>query len=170
MKHYSILLVILWVTWYCFSGYFDAFFLGCGLVSSALAVFVARKMQQVIGEESSDAYLKVITPSFWLYSLWLVKEVIVSSVSVSSYVWKRRLSISPVMSWVPSSVNKDEAVAAYANSITLTPGTVCIDTIDYEGERKMLVHALIKSNLVDMENIDEKGSMDMRVKQVMEGK
>ncbi len=135
------------------------------MVSCLIAIYIAHKMDVVAHEDTPMVYFRPFHPRYIVWLLWLFKEIIVSSVSVSRYVWKKDLTISPVLSWIPSVQETDVGVTAYANSITLTPGTVCIDTISEKGEKKMLVHALVKENLKDLEG----ASMDKKIKKTIEG-
>jgi len=66
-------------------------------------------------------------PTFPIYLLWLCKEIVISSIGVAAIVWKEKLDISPVLSWTKTGLKSDVSKTIYANSITLTPGTVCIE-------------------------------------------
>jgi multicomponent Na+:H+ antiporter subunit E len=67
------------------------------------------------------------------------------------------LPISPTMTIVRASQKTAAGVATYANSITLTPGTV---TVGVNG-RDLTVHALVREGALDLEG----GDMDRRVSQ-----
>ena len=148
-----ILFILLLGTWYTFSGYDSLFFLGLGAASCALAIAIGWRMA-IIDEERHPIYLKPKAP---IYFLWLLKEMFISSVKVSFQVWFPDAKISPTMGWVKSTQTSDEARAIYGNSITLTPGTVCIDIDGNDIE----VHALSESSLVDL----RKGIMNKNVKE-----
>ena len=68
-----------------------------------------------------------------------------------------RLPISPTMTVVRASQRTRAAVATYANSITLTPGTI---TVAVNGN-DLTVHALMRDGALDL----EAGGMDRRVSQ-----
>ena len=159
LRNELMLLSVLMLTWYCFSGYSDLFFLSSGLVSCIVAVCVTRRMMRVSGEGISSLYMRPFHPLYLLWLVGLFKEVILSSISVSRQVWKRNIAVEPVLTWVDTKQTTHEGVATYANSITLTPGTVCIDTSDSDNENKVLVHALQKETLDDLET----GIMDVGV-------
>ncbi len=94
-----------------------------------------------------------------MYFLWLVKEVVMSSIAVVKIAFRRNLRIQPLLEPVKSIQTNDVGIVSYANSITLTPGTV---TLSVEGN-VLLVHALDQSFMDDL----REGEMDAKIKQVM---
>lgn len=76
-----------------------------------------------------------------LYFLWLVKEILVSSLVVIKIIWRRNLNLDPVFEWIESEQENDTALVIYANSITLTPGTATVDV----SNGMLLVYALDQS-------------------------
>jgi len=137
-----------------FSGYTEPFFIASGLISCLIAVFFAKRMNVV--DEEHPVFLMPMVP---FYLIWLYKEIIKSAIDVSFRVWKVEPDISPVIAWVPSSQTNDASRATYANSITLTPGTVCIDVTDNSLEVHALSHEGIDGLL--------EGVMDKKVTETM---
>jgi multicomponent Na+:H+ antiporter subunit E len=90
------------------------------------------------------------------YTLWLLYEIAKSGIAVTKLIWQKHLSVAPVVSWVPTVLQNDVARVVYANSITLTPGTI---TICVENER-LLVHSLTTAGI----EILQTGAMDNRIK------
>ena len=81
------------------------------------------------------ANLKLIRFS---YILWLSREILLSAINITRYIYKGDgPGYSPIIDKVNASRHKDHLIL-YANSITLTPGTV---TIDIDGN-ELTVHAL----------------------------
>jgi multicomponent Na+:H+ antiporter subunit E len=76
----------------------------------------------------------------WLivYAAWLLVEIVRANLHVARVVLDPRLPVDPVVVRVAMPVTDDLVVTTYANSITLTPGTVTLDV--EEGE--LIVHAL----------------------------
>jgi multicomponent Na+:H+ antiporter subunit E len=142
------------VVWVVFSGFTDAFFIGCGLVSCAIALFYAYKMK-AIDDITAPLYLN---PRFLPYYLWLCKEIFVSSCSVALKMWQPTPDVSPNMGWIKASQTTAVGKSTYANSITLTPGTVCLEV---DGD-EMCIHALTKDAMDDL----KLGDMDKRVTKV----
>jgi multicomponent Na+:H+ antiporter subunit E len=73
-----------------------------------------------------------------LYLPWLLKEIVLSNLSVARVILTPSLPIRPRILRVEASQRSDVGRVTYANSITLTPGTITLDVRDGE----MLVHAL----------------------------
>lgn len=89
---------------------------------------------------------------FPLYCLWLIKEIIKSTIIVTKIVWQEKLNIDPTFEWVESEQDNVVSLVIFGNSITLTPGTVTLDIKD----NMLLVHALEKSSLPDLAKMDAK--------------
>ncbi len=78
-----------------------------------------------------------------LYFIWLVKEILMSSFRVIKIIWRRNLDLQPVFVWIEHGQGDDPNIILYANSITLTPGTVTLDVTN----NMLLVHALEQSSI-----------------------
>ena len=151
MRHTISLSLALALFWLANSGHYTALLLSFGVVSIALAVYVAHRMD-VIDHEAQPLHLTARLPG---YFLWLSKEIIVSNLLVVKHIWLGNGSISPEFATLKVSQQSDMGKVIYANSITLTPGTV---TVELEGD-KFLVHALLGQSIKDLES----GEMDRRV-------
>ena len=79
-------------------------------------------------------------PNYWR---WLFVEIIKSNLHVVKKVWQPKLTIDPQFCKVPAPFKTDMIKVIYANSITLTPGTVTVAIEDNE----LLVHALTNQTL-----------------------
>lgn len=154
MRHSIILFAFLFSVWLLMSGYFEALLLVLGLVSCAFVVWIAKR-QDVVDHEGHPLNLR---PIRWiLYSIWLIGEIVKSNIDVAKRVWNPKLPISPTIVKVPA--DKDELrQVIYANSITLTPGTVSIDLTD----ATITVHALTQEGATAL----EQGEMARRVRGV----
>jgi len=106
----------------------------------------------VIDGESQPLNLTFTLP---LYLIWLIKEVVIANIAVAGNVWKGNQTINPSVFRVTANQKTDIGIVIYANSITLTPGTV---SIDLEGN-EILVHALTDDSAADLLT----GEMDRRV-------
>jgi len=95
------------------------------------------------------------------YLLWLTQEIFKSSFTVITIILSKDCKINPTFEWVEAKLPADSLpIALYANSITLTPGTV---TVNIEGNR-LLVHALLPSSIEDL----AQGKMVKKIQQVYE--
>lgn len=156
MINIFLVFISVFATWVVFSGFLNPFFLIAGLISSAIAVYFANKMK-IIDYDRYPVYLRADAP---FYLIWLLKEVFVSAIDVSIRVWQKKPDISPTLEFIPTSQTSDVAKALYANSITLTPGTVCINVV----KDKLEVHALTKEGMKDL----KMGNMDKRIQVAVE--
>lgn len=143
---------VLYAVWVLLSGKFTTLLLGLGLVSSALVAFIAHRMG-VLDEEGLPLHLSPLR--LCRYWLWLLVEIIKSNIDVARRILAPSLPISPVLVRVPSTQRTPLARVIYANSITLTPGTVAINL----WEEVIEVHALTREAARALQN----GDMDRRV-------
>jgi len=134
MKSFSFV-VLLFLFWIFLSGHLEPLLLGLGVASAALTVFLSRRMN-VIDHESYPLHLSSKFPGFFLY---LFREIVKANIDVVTRVlsW-RKAPISPQMIEIPQSQETDLGAVIYANSITLTPGTVTIKL----SKDNLTVHAL----------------------------
>jgi multicomponent Na+:H+ antiporter subunit E len=147
MKYFSFT-VILFLFWIFLSGHTEPLLLGLGAASVALTVFLSHRMN-IMDHESYPLHLSFRFPGFFLY---LLREIVKANIDVVTRIldW-RKAPISPQMIDIPQPQNSDLGAVIYANSITLTPGTVTIKL----SNDSLTVHALSK------EAADELASGDM---------
>ncbi len=143
--------VTLFAVWLLLSGIYEPFILILGLISCAVTVAIAVRME-VVDHECHPIHLSLRFPRYWL---WLAKEIVVANLDVTKRILAPRMAINPHVIRVKASQGDELGQVIFANSITLTPGTVTID-ID-NGE--MVVHALSSASADDLET----GEMDRRV-------
>ena len=151
MRHALALSILLSVFWLLNSGHYTPLFLFFMLASVTAVVALSHYMDVVDGE----AQPLNITFTLPIYLIWLAKEVVVANIAVARCVWMGKDSISPRTIVVRASQKSDLGIVIYANSITLTPGTV---SIDLEGS-DIIVHALTEESAADLLS----GEMDRRV-------
>ncbi|MBT3697418.1 MAG: Na+/H+ antiporter subunit E [Gammaproteobacteria bacterium] len=134
-NHLIIVFVSIFTFWFVLSGLIIPFIVFLGLVSSAFVIYIINRMD-LIDEEIS--FHKFNITALFLYIFWLLKEIIISNIKVCLYIIMPTKKINPKIVKIKSSQISDFAHVLYANSITLTPGTV---TIDIDGD-KFTVHTL----------------------------
>ena len=145
------------VFWLLLSGHYTPMLISFGVGSSALVVYLAMRMD-VVDHEGVPLQLG---GRFWLYLPWLMKEIFVSNVAVAKIILHPKLPISPITVVFHGSQKTDIGRFIYANSITLTPGTI---TTGCDGQ-DFAIHALTYAD-VDGREEDE---MDRRVTRVEQG-
>ena len=77
------------------------------------------------------------------YFVFLIVEIVKANFAVAKIVLNPKLPISPGLIVLKVSLQRDLPRAAYANSITITPGTI---TVDLDGDR-LLVHGMTKDHV-----------------------
>lgn len=122
------------------------------MVISVLFVAVLSHLMDVVDGESQPLNLTFTIPMYWI---WLIKEVVVANIAVARCVWIGTSSINPRVMKITAHQKTDLGIVIYANSITLTPGTVSIDL----EENVITVHALTNDSANDLLT----GEMDRRV-------
>ena len=151
MKQAAILFAHLMAVWLFLSGHYDPTLITYGVVS-CLGIVLLMSHLDILDPEALPVHLG-IRP--FLYPPWLFKEVVLSNIAVARVILSPRLPIHPRILRVRVSQKSDVAKVIYANSITLTPGTV---SIGVKGSY-ITVHAIAE----DVADGLLEGEMDRRV-------
>ncbi len=138
MGYLAGLFAALIVFWLAMSGMMKPLMLGFGAVSVAITMFLAVRLDLV--DRESSPYLR--WPVFLAYWIWLMGEIVKANWRVIRACLKADLDINPALVKVKTRCKSDLAKTTFANSITLTPGTV---TLAVDGD-KLLVHALYEED------------------------
>lgn len=154
MHHTISLALILAVFWLANSGHYSPLLLALGAVSVALACILAHRMN-IVARESQPLHLISRIPGYWS---WLLKEIAAANLDVVYCVWRGNDTISPTQVVVRASQKTDVGEVIYANSITLTPGTVVMELAGSE----LTVHALTREAAEALKG----GEMDRRVSRI----
>lgn len=125
---------ILLAFWLVLSGHYTPFLLTMGVLSSACTVYVVRRMD-LVDEEVVPLQLRPGLVGYWI---WLAGEILKSSWAVSRLILSRRPRLAQQFIFVPTSQKTEMGRVIFANSITLTPGTVTAVT----RQNGFIVHAL----------------------------
>lgn len=151
MRHTIFLSLSLATFWLLNSGHYGNLMLSLGVISIVLVLYIVHRMD-VVDHESLPIHLTLKFPA---YFAWLIKEIILANILVVKHIWLGNQSITPTLMTIKVSQKTDIGKVIYANSITLTPGTV---TVDLKGDQFM-VHALLHESIEDL----QAGEMDRRV-------
>ena len=150
MHRFLIAALVLSGFWLALSGHYTAFLLGPGVGCVVLTLFYMHKVKIIDYEYHSHLLIKIFT-----YLPWLLIEILKSAWDVSKITLNPRLPISPTLVRVKTTQKTPTGRVTYANSITLTPGTISIELASDE----ILVHALTKAGAAGVLS----GDMDRRV-------
>jgi len=122
--------------WLGLSGHTEPMLVGFGILSCIIVVAVVLRMD-VADRELFPFHL---TLRALVYLPWLLWEIVKSNMDVCRRILDPRLPIAPRILRVRAGQHDEFGRVIYANSITLTPGT--ISTRLHEGE--ITVHALTR--------------------------
>jgi multicomponent Na+:H+ antiporter subunit E len=135
--------ILLSTFWLLLSGYIQPLLLGFGAVSVIVVLFVLKRMDDVDQEKQEiGTGLRLMC-----YLPWLTWQIISSSLQVTKLIWGSADKVSPSLAIIKADSIPPHRRALYANSITLTPGTLSVDLVDDE----ITVHALQKSSIEELE-------------------
>ncbi|MBW8054499.1 MAG: hypothetical protein FVQ76_04225 [Nitrospira sp.] len=151
MVHAISLALVSFALWLLLSGHYVPLLIGLGALSALLVVTIALRMD-VVDREGHPIHL---SPKALLYWPWLGWEIVKANLDVARRILDPRLPISPIVIRLKATQKSDLGRVIYANSITLTPGTV---SIDIDGEH-IEVHALTREAAQALRT----GDMDRRV-------
>ncbi len=123
--------------WFALSGQTTPLFLLLAAVSILATLWLCARLG-IIDRDASPYHL---THLLILYAGWLVVEIFKANIVVIRSVLDLRQTLSPALLKVSPDSKSDFGRALFANSITLTPGTVTIDIAE-----DLLVHVLHEEN------------------------
>ena len=136
MRYAISLAVVLALVWLGISGVYKPLLFALGAGSVVFVVWMSRRMD-VVGVEHNPVLYSWRLPVYWL---WLLVEIVKSNIDVARAALNPDRHVDPEVFTVPLDLNSSVGKVTYANSITLTPGTVTLLLEDDEVE----VHALLR--------------------------
>ena len=140
---------LMFLLWLLLSGHYTQLLLWFGALSCGFVVLMAWNSDVLDGDiKPEHFFLKV--PLYWL---WLGKEILKSNFATGKAIWSN--NFDPEIFKVKATQRSENGLANYANSITLTPGTV---TVFIDGDL-FVVHALTKEMGDDVRS----GIMDKKI-------
>lgn len=151
-KHYPAVAIALVLFWLLLSGHYTPLLLTLGAGAVGLVMWLLRRMDRVDGQHVA------LVPGWRLlrYLLWLARIVVESNIDVARRIWAPDMPIKPSWARLKYELDAPMQTTLYANSITLTPGTLTADI----GENEFLVHTLTEEGISDLRD----GEMERRVR------
>ena len=137
MLHALSLGSVLGLLWMLLSGIFELWLLALGLGSVIVVVTFANRMD-VIDREGHPIHISWRALLYWP---WLAREIIIANFDVAKAILSPNMQITPKVLHIKATQVTELGHVFYANSITLTPGTVTLSLED----GAMSVHSLTKS-------------------------
>ena len=144
--------LILTIFWLLLSGIYKPLLLFLGAFSCFTVIWVLIRLE-ILDHEGLPIHLfpKALL-SLWP---WLIKEIFLSGLRVSKLIINPKMPITPKVDFIPATQSTDVGKATFANSITLTPGTLSIEI----KKNYILVHALELKSINDLKG----GEMDKKI-------
>lgn len=142
------------VFWLVLSGHFDPLLLSLGALSVATVCWLTWRADLLENQRLSWRRLLGLP----LYLVWLAAEVVRSAWAVARLAWAPRLTLRPVVESTPLPPMTALGQVTYANSITLTPGTLSLDVDDDQ----IRVHSLDPDGVAEL----RRGGMLRRVERL----
>ncbi len=140
-------LIGIWLLW---SGHYTPQLVSFGVASCLFVLYLSHRMQI---DDEEGAPLLGVRP--FIYAPWLIKQIVLANIDVAQRILKPSLPIEPTMIHVKADQRTDLGRVVYANSITLTPGTVSVDVRGND----VVVHALTREGA----EFDKSGELNRRV-------
>ncbi len=154
--------IILFCLWIQLSGLFDIFHLALGVIS---CIIVARTSCDLLFSKKrvERKHLNQLV-RFVRYLPWLVYQIILANIYVVKLALHPEMSklIDPHIIRFKTKLKEDLPLTTFANSITLTPGTI---TVLIEGDH-FYVHSISKKVADDLLT----GEMEERVSEIYKEK
>lgn len=121
--------------WFSFSSETSLFFAFLGSIGSVSTIFICNKMGLFVNTKKIDIICII---RFILYFFWIVKEVFKSAIDVSKRVWDDKLTSNSGFCTIAVPKTSQFGLIAFANSVTLTPGTITVHLTEDE----LTIHTL----------------------------
>jgi|TARA_B100001996_G_scaffold43834_1_gene31669 multicomponent Na+:H+ antiporter subunit E len=134
------------------SGHYTLLQLSLGLLSVLIVTIISSRMNLIIFDQP---ILQLYFIKFIPYGFWLMIQILKSNIDVCIRILNPKLPINPQLVTVKSTQASNLAKVIYANSITLTPGTISIDLDGSEIE----VHSLSETGVDGLKT----GVMDKKI-------
>lgn len=132
---YVVLIFALGVLWLLLSGFYTKPTL---VLLGVISVFTSAWLSFRAGMADGEGVPTRVFPGIIGYMLWLTLEIGKANIAVLLQALSPSPKLSPKMVKIPAAQKSDLAKVIFANSITLTPGTVSVDL----REDALIVHGL----------------------------
>ena len=155
VRHFSLAFVLLFLFWLLLSGHYDLFHVAIGIFCCLLVSYTSSDFLFVhVGAD--DTHL--IIPRLLTYIPWHLYQIILSNIYLAKLVFSPISRLNPRILPYQTKLTNGLALVTFANSITLTPGTITIDL----DENTFYVHAVDDKVADDLLT----GEMEDRVEKV----
>ncbi|MDG7056369.1 MAG: Na+/H+ antiporter subunit E [Wolbachia endosymbiont of Meromenopon meropis] len=159
VNFFFIFFVTLFFLWIILSCCFEPFFIFCGIFSSIFVLFIFKRLintdsilNQILNNIAGLSFFRLIL----YYVPWLVYQIILSSIYITKKILKIKLKLKPITILKECKGHNDKSITLFANSITITPGTLTISVIKKQQQVYLsIIHLIDKSfekSISELEN------------------
>ena len=127
--------MFLFLLWLLMSGIYEVQVIMLGIISVISVLFIIKKMDKI---DNSKIQFKLKPISSILYFAWLTLEIFKANWQVTKIILSKNLPDKQQFIKIEYSQHSDLGQVIFANSITLTPGTISVEI----EPGYFLVHAL----------------------------
>ena len=142
-KTYTTFFFIILFFWLALSGKFEVLFLFFATISTLFVFFICFKLN-IFSTTAEKLFSKI---GIYKYGSWLLGQIIYSSFKVAKVVFSRSENYSSKFIEIQTNLDSNEKNVIFANSITLTPGTLTTDVKEGSFEIHILEESSQKSFL-----------------------
>jgi len=155
VRHFCLAFVLLFLFWLLLSGHYDPFHITIGIFCCLLVSYTSSDFLFVhVGAD--DTHL--IIPRLLTYIPWHLYQIIISNIHLAKLVFSPLSRLKPRILPYQTKLTNGLALVTFANSITLTPGTITIDL----DEHTFYIHAIDNKVANDLLT----GEMENRIERV----
>lgn len=150
--HYPIVALSLSVFWLLLSGHYSPLLLSLGVASVVLVTGLQWRMDRIDNEPGSFR----LTIGLFGYGFWLLWCVIKANIDVVRRILDPSMPLQPASFRLDTDLRSPLQITLYANSITLTPGTLTLDVRDDH----FVIHCLSRDHIAELQG----GEMERRIR------
>lgn len=138
IRFYLLIFFVMMIVWYALSSEYSYGFFVFAVISSWLTIFISNKLGLIVPKPNIkiSVFYRVLA-----YYCWILKSVFQASIDVTRRVWSGQGSANSGFCKINILETNNVGMVAFANSITLTPGTISV----YIDDKYVIVHTMDKT-------------------------
>ena len=141
------------------SGMTQTFLMGAGIISIALCIYIQNFIKINSQQKPKINKLRITK-----YTFWILKEIAKADWEMVKIILDEKINIQQQIIKLKVNQKFDITKTILANSITLTPGTITIETLQTQNnENQFLIHAIAKKSDDPKNTINELNKMERKV-------
>jgi multicomponent Na+:H+ antiporter subunit E len=155
LPHIIYTFLLLMPFWLLLSGHYDTFHISLGVFCCLL---VSRASADLLFGHIGIANKHIVFTRYLTYIPWHFWQIVLANIHVAKLVLAPKPPINPKIISFRTKLTNDLALVTFANSITLTPGTITVDLVD----NTFYVHAIDDAMAEDLLG----GEMENRIDRI----